>query len=140
MGILDKLWKFFLIEEECNNMPVIPGNEASSRINVASIKNDKDQKVIVCKTEKFEEAQALVDLLKNNRQVILNFENTLPEISQRIIDFVSGAVYALDGQCQQVGQNIFAFTLASVEIIKDNRSSFYENEIGLFKNYRRYRP
>jgi len=56
MGIIDKFWKLLLIEEECDNIRVIPNKEARIRINVASIKNDKDQKVIVCKTEKFEEA------------------------------------------------------------------------------------
>ncbi len=137
MGIVDKLWKLLLIEEECDNIPVLPRNEARSGLNMAGINDDKGQKVIVCKTEKFEEAQALVDQLKNNKQVVLNFENnTLPGIPQKILDFVSGAVYALDGQCQQLGQNIFVFTLASVEIIKDNRSSFGENEFGPFGTHR----
>lgn len=137
MGITDKLWNLFWIEEECDNIPVLPRNEAQSGLNVASINYGNSQNVIVCEAEQFNEAEALVDHLKNNKQVILNFENTLPEISQKIIDFVSGAVYALNGQCQQLGQNIFAFTLASVEIIKDNRSSLYENEIGPFETYRR---
>jgi len=137
MGITDKLWNLFWIEEECGNIPVLPRNEVQSRLNVASINYGKGLNVIACEAEQFEEAQALVDHLKNNKQVILNFENTLPEISQRIIDFVSGAVYALNGQCQQLGENIFAFAPSSVEIIKDNRSSFCENEIGPFKTYRR---
>ncbi|MPN54992.1 Cell division protein SepF [bioreactor metagenome] len=104
---------------------------------MAGFNDDKSQKVIVCKTEKFEEARALVDQLKSNKQVVLNFENnTLPGIPQKILDYVSGAVYALDGQCQQLGQDIFVFTLASVEIIKDNRSPFGKNEIGPWGTHR----
>lgn len=137
MGITDKLRNWFWIEEECDDIPVLPGNVTPSGINVASINHGKSPKVIVCEAVQFEEAQALVEHLKNNKQVLLNIEHTQPEISQKIIDFVSGAVYALNGQCQQLGQNIFAFAPSSVEIIQDNRSSFSKNDFSSFETYRR---
>ncbi|NLF45335.1 MAG: cell division protein SepF, partial [Syntrophomonadaceae bacterium] len=69
----------------------------------------------------FDDAQALADHLKSRRQVILNLENTTPDISQRIVDFVSGTTYALEGHSQQVGKTIFIFTPSNVEISKDLR-------------------
>jgi Uncharacterized protein conserved in bacteria len=138
MGIAAKFWKFFFVEEEWDNTPVLPENEARSGLNAASMDEYIGQKVVVCKTEKIDEAPALVDLLKSHRQVVVNFENsTVPGVPQKIIDYVSGAVYALDGSCQQVGQNIFLFTLASAEFIKGKRSFFNENEIGPWGTYRR---
>lgn len=126
MGIAEKLWKFFTVEEEWDNTPVLPENEPRSGLNAASIDEYGGKKVVVCKTEKYDEAPGLVDLLKNNRQIILNFENsTIPGMPQRIVDYVSGAAYALNGDCQQVGQNIFLFTLAPARFFKGKRSSVF---------------
>jgi cell division inhibitor SepF len=52
----------------------------------------------------------------------MNLEATSPEIAQRIIDFLSGTTYALDGNSQQLGKQIFLFTPSNVEIAKDHRS------------------
>ena len=61
--------------------------------------------------------------------MILNFEATRPEISQKIIDFISGAVYALDGSSQQLGQNIFLFAPASVEISNDHKTLMRKHDL-----------
>ncbi|MDD2621037.1 MAG: cell division protein SepF, partial [Syntrophomonadaceae bacterium] len=44
------------------------------------------------------------------------------EVSQRIIDFISGTTYSLEGHSQALGKNIFIFTPSNVEIAKDHRS------------------
>jgi cell division inhibitor SepF len=141
MRITDKLWDLFgiqtEIEEEYDDLPVLPKHETKSGVTVVSSHFGKGLKVIVCKPERLEEAQSLADHLKNKEQVILNFENTLPEISQKIIDFIDGAVYALDGHSQKLGQNVFLFAPAWVEIIKDKRSSLCENDISPFETYGR---
>jgi cell division inhibitor SepF len=139
MGVTDKFWNLFGIQEECNDIQVLPRNESLSGLNVASINYGKGLKVIVCEAEQFEEVTAIVDHIKNKKQVILNFENTRPDISQKIIDFVSGAVYALNGQCLQLGQNIFAFAPSSVEIIKDKKDFFFENDTSSFDRFKRKR-
>lgn len=126
MGVIDNLWKWLgvqtEVEEEYKEMPLLPERDNRSGANVVSIHTGKGLKVIVCEPERFEEAQALTDHLKNRRQVIVNFESTKPEISQKIIDFISGAVYSLDGQSQQLGQNIFLFAPSSVEITNDHKT------------------
>ncbi|MDO4540762.1 MAG: cell division protein SepF [Syntrophomonadaceae bacterium] len=81
----------------------------------------KQVRVVVSEPESFEEVQALSDHLKNRRQIILNFEATAPDVSQRMIDFLSGALYALDGHSQQLGKSIFLFAPANTEITKENR-------------------
>lgn len=125
MGLLDRFWGWLGVQNEIEEqqfMELPSGIDKDSKAaNLVSIQGSKNLKVIVCEPEKFDEVQALADHLKNRKQVILNFENTAPEVSQRIIDFISGATYALDGQSQQLGRNIFLFAPSNVEVAKDHR-------------------
>lgn len=126
MALLDSFWGWLgvqtEVEEHVMELPAGQEHNSKSVANVVSIHTNKNLKVVVCEPEKFEEVQALADHLKNRKQVILNFESTPPEIAQRIIDFISGAVYALDGQSQQLGRNIFLFAPSNVEVARDHRS------------------
>lgn len=133
MGVIDSLWKWLgvetEVEEEYKELPIPNERENRSGGNVVTLHTGKGLKIIVCEPERFEEAQALADHLKNRKQVILNFEATRPEISQKIIDFISGAVYALDGQSQQLGQNIFLFAPSSVEISNDHKTLMRKHDL-----------
>lgn len=126
MGLLDSFWSWLGVQTEVEEhyMELPAGQEHDNKAsgNVVSIHSNKNLKVVVCEPEKYDEVQALADHLKNRKQVILNFESTSPEVAQRIIDFISGAVYALDGQSQQLGRNIFLFAPSHVEVSRDHRS------------------
>lgn len=127
MNFLDKVWTWLgvqtEVEEEIPGLPQTGINEMEKKglANVVSIHTNKNVKVVVCEPQTFDEAQTLADHLKNRKQIVLNFENTSPEVSQKIIDFISGTTYALDGNTQQLGNNIFLFTPSNVEIAKDHR-------------------
>lgn len=125
MGVLDSFWGWLgvrtEVEEHIVELPVGHDHDTKSG-NLVSIHSSKNLKVVVCEPERFDEVQSLADHLKNRKQVILNFENTNPEISQKIIDFISGAVYALDGQSQQLGRHIFLFAPSNVEVTRDHRA------------------
>jgi cell division inhibitor SepF len=133
MGVINSLWKWLgvetEVEEEYKELPKSNDRENRSGGNVVTLHAGKGVKIIVCEPERFEEAQALADHLKNRKQVILNFEGTRPEISQKIIDFISGAVYALEGQSQQLGPNIFLFAPSSVEISNDHKTIMRKHDV-----------
>ncbi len=136
MGLLDSFWSWLGVQTEVEEhvMELPAAAERESRAgsnNLVSIHTGKNLKVVVCEPERFEEVQALADHLKNRKQVILNFENTPPEVSQRIIDFISGTVYALDGQSQQLGRNIFLFAPSNVEVSKDHRSLMRKGNVAV---------
>lgn len=126
MALIDKFWAWFGVD---NNelgeevLEISENNESNNRgvPNVVSIHTNKNMKVVVCEPEDFEQAQSLADHLKNRRQVILNLENTPSDVCQRIVDFLSGTTYALEGYSQQLGKTIFIFTPSNVEISKDHR-------------------
>ncbi len=126
MGLMDKFWAWFGVDnDELGEelLEITENGETNPRgiPNVVSIHTNKGMKVIVAEPDSFDDAQGLADHLKSRRQVILNLENTTPEIAQRIVDFVSGTTYALEGNSQQVGKTIFIFTPSNVEISKDLR-------------------
>lgn len=126
MGFVDKFWSWLGIEHEevREELLELPQNtdESKNAANIVSIHTNKTMKVVVCEPENFDEVQMLADHLKNRKQVIMNLENTNPELAQKIIDFLSGTTYALDGHSQQLGKQIFLFTPSNVEISKDHRS------------------
>jgi cell division inhibitor SepF len=125
MGIIDALWRIIGVTEEPEEggeFPV-PGGftsqgqlSGSTGANVVPLHNNsKAIKVCVSEPKRFDDAKDLADQLKNRRQVVINLENTPSDISQRIIDFLSGTVYALDGKSQQMGRGIFMFAPSNVE-------------------------
>lgn len=65
-----------------------------------------------------EDAQEAVDSLKDRNQVIINLENANAEdgMDRRILDFVSGACFALDGFYQRVGAKVFLFAPSNISI------------------------
>ncbi len=126
MGLMDKFWSWFGVdtnELDGELIEITENGESNPRgiPNVVSIHTTKGMKVIVAEPDSFDDAQALADHLKNRRQIILNLENTPADASQRIVDFISGTTYALEGHSQQVGKTIFIFTPSNVEISKDLR-------------------
>lgn len=133
---INKLWNWLGLEAEESREEIIeiPGaaedNMRSGISNVVSIHSNKTMKVVVCEPESFDEVQILADHLKNRKQVIMNFENTPKELSQRILDFVSGTTYALDGNSQQLGQHVFIFTPSNVEISRDARIIMRKHGVG----------
>ncbi|MGE5415521.1 MAG: cell division protein SepF [Acidobacteriota bacterium] len=125
VGIMENVWKWLgvsdVTEEEIIELPLPDDKKIDRKGNLISLQTAKAIKVMVCEPTGFEEAQAVADNLKNRRQVILNLEQTPPDVSQRIIDFVSGTTYALDGHTQKLGEHIFLFAPSNVEISKDPR-------------------
>ena len=55
----------------------------------------------------------------SNRTVVLNFEGLDVDVAQRIIDFISGSCFAIDGNLQKVSNYIFLVTPKNVEISGD---------------------
>jgi len=80
----------------------------------------------------FDEVRAIADQVKGRRPVILNLEGMEKETAQKILNFLSGAVYALDGRLERVGTGIFLVAPANVEVERDEppkaedvRSNFF---------------
>lgn len=70
----------------------------------------------------FNDARVAADGLKNGQQQIVNLERAAPALAERIIDFLSGVTYALDGTVERVGEKVYLFAPANVHLEVDGGS------------------
>jgi len=96
---------------------------------VVSLHTQRQMRVSVVEPFSFDDVQGISDHLKNHRPVIVNLEQADPELSRRIVDFVSGTTYALDGSMQKVGKGIFLFVPSNVDIDVDIKEQIKEKGI-----------
>ena len=75
--------------------------------------------LIIRKPSSFDDSQEICDLLKQERAIIVNLENVNPELAQKMMDFISGAIYALDAKIHQISGSIFCISPAKVDISGD---------------------
>lgn len=72
--------------------------------------------VIVIEPQTFDDAQQVANNLQKKKPVVINFENTETEIAKRIIDFISGTTYALNGEIKKIGHNVFLCAPSNVNV------------------------
>lgn len=87
----------------------------------------KQLKVVVIEPASFDEVQAIADHLRNRKPVIINLEETETDTAKRIVDFISGATYALGGSMQKIGNGIFMFAPVNIDIAMDQGDEFERN-------------
>ncbi len=75
--------------------------------------------LIIRKPTTFDDSQEICDLLKQERAIIVNLENVDPVLAQKMMDFISGAIYALDAKIHQISGSIFCISPAKVDISGD---------------------
>ena len=73
----------------------------------------------VVKPERYGNVKQIADHLLNKRTVVLNLESTSKETARRLIDFLSGVAYSIDGQLKRVANNAYVITPNNVDISGD---------------------
>ncbi len=86
---------------------------------VLSIHSQRQVRVVVAEPRVFEDVQGIADHLKNRRPVIVNLEQADSELARRVVDFISGTTYGLNGSMQKVGNGIFLFVPSNVGIASE---------------------
>jgi cell division inhibitor SepF len=87
-----------------------------SKNNVVSIHSQKSVRMVLTEPRTYEETQEIADHLKSRRSVVVNLQRVRREHAIRIVDFLSGTVYALGGNISKLGPDIFLCTPDSVEV------------------------
>lgn len=126
MSIKSKFKNLFLLEEEYdeneetyeeNYEPEKQTKQTVQKQNVVSLQSvQKSSKVVLIEPRVYAEAQDIADQLKNRRSVVVNLQRIEKDQAKRIIDFLSGTVYAIGGDIQKVGTDIFLCTPDNVEV------------------------
>ena len=73
-------------------------------------------KMILLEPRAFSESQQIADYLKKRNTVVVNLKRVTPDQGKRIIDFVSGCLYAIGGSMQKLGDGIFLCTPKNINV------------------------
>ena len=100
------------------------GGTGSTVVSLQSIK--KSAKMILAEPRVYAEAQDVAEHLKNRRTVVVNLQRIEHGQGVRIIDFLSGTVYALGGDIQRIGTDIFLCVPDNVELSGEISDYLYD--------------
>lgn len=91
----------------------------SKRSQVVSMPNTatrKSMEMVLVKAKAYDDMQDIANSIKARKVVIVNFEDMDKETAQRMVDFLSGAVFALDGMPKKVSGSTFLFSSSQVDL------------------------
>lgn len=72
--------------------------------------------MILLEPRAYSESQQIADYLKGNSSVVVNLKRVTPDQAKRIVDFLSGTIYAIGGDLQKLGGGIFLCTPKSISV------------------------
>ena len=112
MGFIKGLFK----GEEGNINDNINGNEYYDIRPDEALTEEGGAKMILLEPRAFSESQQIADHLKRRNTVVVNLKRVTSDQAKRIVDFLSGTIYAIGGDIQKVGGGIFLLTPNNVNI------------------------
>ena len=97
-----------------------PANNFSGR--VVNMTTGAKQEVVLFRPSNFGETTKAADALRSNKAVVLNLENVDKAMSRRVVDFLSGCVYALSGSVKKIAQSAYLFCPHNMDVVGDLES------------------
>lgn len=119
MGMWSKVKDFFAgtdADDEFDDLSVAQ----ETRRNVVAFPENKSGRcrgVSIFHPRRFDEVTEIGDNLRGGRHVVVNLVGADRTLSQRIVDFLSGVVYTVDGKMQRLGESIYLFVPANVPVM-----------------------
>ena len=91
--------------------------------NVQPIHSAADLQIVLTTPTKYEDASQIADLLRDMKFVVLNLAKTEPGVARRLLDFVSGVIYAEDGHIMKVATNVYVVAPYFVDLMDEQMFS-----------------
>lgn len=96
-------------------------NDEDDEINYKKSENafkevSGNSKMILFEPRAYSESQQIADYLKNNSAVVVKLQRVTPDQAKRIVDFLSGTLYAINGDLQKLGGGIFLCTPHTINV------------------------
>ncbi len=85
---------------------------------VVDLRQGGQQQVVIMQPADIESAQEASDHIRSGKTVICNIEKVDPKVAQRVIDFITGAAYALDGKVMPVSSVIFVVAPRQTSLVE----------------------
>ena len=92
---------------------------ANGPAKVVNLNNNSAMQVILVKPDRFDTVSEIADHLRDKKSIVLNLESTNKDVARRLVDFLSGCAYALDGKIKKVAISTYILTPYNVEIVGD---------------------
>lgn len=155
LGFVEKNEDYDDYEEEKAVAPV-PKQETRSTVasrtnNIVTLNHPKDPvyvsnqsgggenaRVVLVEPTRFEESQNIADSLLNKKAVVINIESCETEIAAKLIDFIGGVVYAIDGSIQKVSQGIVLAAPSNIDIASELKRDLENDNEEIFAWVSRY--
>lgn len=114
----DGMKKFFGVEEEIQTITDEKEAEFYSVSKEDAIINPEvgSNKMILFEPRAYSESTQITDYLKKRNTVVVNLKRVTPDQAKRIVDFLTGSLYAMNGSLQKLGGGIFLCAPNNVNI------------------------
>lgn len=119
-------------EEKENNTATTSVAPLSTKKNkVVGMPGMQQVKVIISQPSTFEQSEEICEHLKEKKSIIVNLEYVNKDVARRIVDFISGAVYGLDGNIQKISNSIFLVAPFNYEITNEVMKEDIKNKLSV---------
>lgn len=103
--------------------------EGKNVVSLKSVQQQQQMKVVLSEPRSYEETQDIADHIVNRKSVVVNLQRVDYQQAKRIIDFLSGTIYAVSGEMQKLGPHTFLCTPDNVEITGNITQMVEDNEL-----------
>ena len=101
------------------------------RNKVVSMPQTNSIKMVISQPTTFEQSDEICSFIKEKKSVIVNLEYVNKDVARRIVDFISGGVYALDGHIQKISNSIFLIAPMNYEITNEMAREEIKNKLSV---------
>lgn len=98
---------------------------------IVSMPQPQSVKMVITQPTSFDQSEEICNYLKERKSIIVNLEYVNKDVARRIVDFLSGAVHALDGYIQKVSNSIFLVAPANYDISSDLAREELKNKLSV---------
>lgn len=94
-----------------------PAASAPAPGRVVNISSGTQLQVVLVKPERFDQVSEIADSLRDKKAIVLNLETTNKDVARRLVDFLSGCAYALDGKIKKIAVSTYLVTPYNVGVV-----------------------
>ena len=107
------------------------GSIGSKKSKIVNMPQVQSVKMVITQPTSFEQSEEICNYLKEKKSIIVNLEYVNKDVARRIIDFVAGAVNALDGHMQKISNAIFLVAPINYDIASDLAREELKNKVSV---------
>ena len=107
------------------------GNLGRNKQKVVQMPQAVQIRMVISQPTSFEQSEEICNYLKDRKSVIVNLEYVNKDVARRIVDFISGAVHALDGHIQKISNSIFLIAPINYEISNEMAREEIKNKLSV---------